>query len=94
MNTCKESPRITSATIGTDPNIPPEVRDEYLQEHAQSVVALRRRIADTLFDRLLIDGIESHIQYEDIERLASVGKSPEFMRSIVIELMLCLRSKA
>ncbi len=70
----------------------------YLHRHARGVKEHHRRAANLLLERLLIDGLEHRIQVEDIERLASTGttpegKSPEFMRKIVVELMVCLRPK-
>lgn len=66
-----------------------------------SVARLRERYenaADTLFERLIVDGIDQGISVEDIERLTSIhklpdGRSPRFIREIVIELLVCLRPK-
>ncbi len=89
-------PNVVSATIGTDPSIPPQVRDAYLQEHARNVLAEHRRVADLLLQRLLVDGMPEGIQLSDIEALCAVvstprGRSPPLMRKIVIEFLLVLR---
>jgi hypothetical protein len=66
-----------------------------------SVARLRERYrnaADTLFERLLVEGLEENVSVEDIERLCMTEKlpdnrSPAFIRKIVIELLICLRQK-
>lgn len=98
MQSGDQLPRIISATIGTDESIPPDERRAYLEQHVRTLVEYRRVIADTLLEKLLIEGAEQRIQLEDIERLISTektpaGQSPEFIRKIVIELMVCMRPK-
>ncbi len=82
--------------MGTDLSIPPEERSAYLQDHARGVLAKYRRVADLLLERLLVDGAEHRIQIEDIEALCALektphGRSPAFMRKVMVELMLSLR---
>ena len=84
-------PVVIGATIGTDSNIPPEVRRRALLESIERVEKRRRDISDALYQWLLIDGLGHRITPEDIERLARPGKREEFMRKIVAELMVCLR---
>ena len=76
-------------TAGEDPNV------------LASVARLRQRYqdaADTLFYRLIVDGIDQGISVEDIERLCMTEKlpddrSPTFIRKVMIELIICLRQK-
>jgi hypothetical protein len=84
-------PLVISATIGTDPNIPPEVRHQSLLESVERMEKRRREVSDALYQWLLIDGLEHRISDDDIADLAAPDKHSEFMRKIVVELMLCLR---
>ena len=68
-------------------------QDPQIQEMARLLQERNQDAANTLFEWLLIDGAKDCIQVEDIENLASIGKSPEFMRKIIVELMLSLRKK-
>ncbi|HEY4488580.1 MAG TPA: hypothetical protein VJB97_03615 [Candidatus Paceibacterota bacterium] len=69
----------------------PAGQDPLIQEMARGHVERNAAAAATLFEWLVIDGLEHRIGVEDIENLASIGKTPEFMRKVVIELMLALR---
>ncbi len=93
MSDTQQPPLVTGATIGTDPNIPPEVRHQALLESIERMGKQRREVSDALYQWLLADGLEHRITHEDIERLARPGKREEFMRKIVAELMVCLRPK-
>lgn len=98
MGTNDHLPQIISATIGTDESIPPDQRRAYLEQHVRRLHEYRRAVADTLLERLLIEGAQQRIQLEDIERLISMektpaGQSPEFIRKIIVDLMVCLRPK-
>ena len=66
-------------------------QDPLIQEMARGHVERNAQAAATLFEWLVIDGGEHRIGVEDIENLASIGKIPEFMRRVVIEMMLGLR---
>lgn len=87
-----------SATMGTDRDIPPEEREAYLQMHARQTLARQRAVADLLFQRLMVDGIEHRIQPEDIEALCAMektprGRSPMLMRQVVIEFLIVLQKE-
>ncbi|MDO8514575.1 MAG: hypothetical protein Q7S50_03465 [bacterium] len=84
----KEEPEILGAAA----------QNPAVQESARRLRSRYRAATDMLLERLLVDGAEQRITIEDIEQLASLektpdGKSPEFMRKIIIELMVCLRKK-
>jgi hypothetical protein len=88
--------KVVSATIGTDLSIPPEEREAYLRGQVQKMLEYKRAVADLLLQRLMVDGIEHNIQFEDIEALCSLEKTPRgrsatLMRQAMIELMLSLR---
>ena len=68
-------------------------QDPAIQEMARGHEERNQAAANTLFEWLLIDGLEERIGVEDIENLASIGEGPGFRRKIVIELMLTLRQK-
>ena len=89
-------PVVVSATIGTDPTIPPAEREAYLQQHLRLLMEYKRAVADMLLERLLVDGIEHAIQLEEIEALCATektprGRSPMLMRQVIIEFLLVLR---
>ena len=91
-------PVVVSATIGTDPNITPEVREAYLKEQVQKHLEYVPKLAETLLYRLLLDGSKQGLTFNDIERLTSLeklpdGRSPQFIRKIIVELMVALRPK-
>ena len=55
-------------------------------------------IGTLLVQRLLLDGAEKGLTIQDIDALVSGfktidGRSPKFMRDIIIDLALCLRQK-
>ena len=70
-------------------------------EVIQSAERIRKRYreaADTFFERLFIEGVKQNISIEDIERVVSLeklpdGRSPTFIREVIIELLICLRPK-
>ena len=93
-----ESPVVVSATIGTDPDISAAERRAYLETHAREMIAERRRVADLLLERLLIDGVEHRIQVEDIEMLCATQKTPRerlpmLMRKIIVEFLIVLQKE-
>lgn len=65
-----------------------------VRESARRMYQKHRNAALSLVERLQIDGIGHNvsIQPEDIERLAALTKRSAFMRSIIIELLICLRT--
>ena len=69
-------------------------QDPLIQKMARGHMQRNQTAANTLFEWLVIDGLAHRIGVEDIENLASIGKSPEFMRKVVVELMLSLRRKS
>ncbi len=92
------APVVISATIGTDLQMEPEERRSHLLKHARALAERREKLAQTLLERLLIDGTRAEIQLDDIERLVSLekmpdGRDPSFVRDIVVELLVCLRTK-
>ncbi len=86
------------AVEGSDPTIPPEVRKAHLQERVDALGGERRRVADLLLQRLIVDGIEHQIQLEDIEALCAMektprGRSPMLMRQVIIEFLAVLHKE-
>ena len=69
-------------------------RHPAVRESARRMYRLHRNAALDLIERLQVDGTERNIsiQTEDIERLAAHTKRSKFIRSIIIELLLCLRT--
>lgn len=89
-------PVVVSATIGTDLSIPDEERERALQESVARVFSEHRRVADSLLNALLVDGMEHRIQPADILALCATektprGRSPMLMRAIIVEFLLVLR---
>lgn len=90
--------RVVSSTLGTRADMPREEREALLVAHAGTIEERMRKTADTLLERILVDGAPSGIQLEDIERFISIGKMPDgrdpaFMRKVLVELLVCLRPK-
>ncbi len=82
--------------VGDDPHEPVIIgaaaNDPHVQESARRIHRRHRAALHELSERLMIEGIEHNINIDDLERLAEFNKRSAFMRSIVIELMLCLRT--
>lgn len=71
----------------------PAGNDPAIRKHARALRARHLRIGDELLQRIQIDGIERHesITLEDLERLVAIDKRAQFMRMIIIDLLIALR---
>ena len=66
-------------------------KNSEVQRSARRVRRHYRNLADKLLTRLLAEGAEHGLTFEDIERLTELEPRATFMRSIVIELAFCSR---